>query len=188
MIPVFTLERILKQYDYRLKMKLLLSLFLMIGSITVSGQKSPGAWEKWEFLFGEWAGEAAGQPGQGIGTFSFKPDLDGNILVRRSHTEFPAANKRPAFNHDDLLIVYKNQAGFPSSAIYFDNENHTISYLVALTDNSVVFTSEVSGNVPRFRLTYTKLDTKKLNVRFEMASLQNPEKFKIYLEGQCVRK
>jgi hypothetical protein len=171
-----------------MKIKMILTLLLSVGIIIVCGQKPANSWEKWEFLLGEWAGEGHGLPGQGIGAFSFTPELDGNILVRRSHVEFPSTETRSAFNHDDLLIVYKNNSGIPSYAIYFDNENHSINYNVTYIESSIVLISEKNPGIPRFRLTYTKLDNKKLNVRFEMTSPQNPEEFKTYLEGQSVRK
>jgi hypothetical protein len=171
-----------------MNIKVISIVLLFFGTQLLFGQKQSGSWDKWQYLIGEWVGEGNGKPGMGNGTFSFMPDLDGNILVRKSHTEFPSTNTRPAFNHDDLMIVYKNDSGIPLKAIYFDNENHTINYLITYSDNSIIFTSEIIQNVPRFRLSYVKLDDKKLNVRFEMASPQKPEDFKTYLEGQASRK
>ena len=142
-------------------MKTILTLLLFMGTQVVWGQPLTGSWDKWQFLIGEWVSEGLGNTGPGSGTFSFKPDLNENILVRKSHTEFPAANNRPAFNHDDLLIVYKNNSGIASKAIYFDNENHTITDDVTYDVNSIIFTSEAMQNVPRFRLTYRKLMIKK---------------------------
>ncbi len=77
--------------------------------------------EKWEPLIGEWRGEGSGEPGKGSGVFSFKADLDNHILVRKSHSEYPAANGRPATIHDDLMVIYLEAANAPSKAIYFDN-------------------------------------------------------------------
>jgi hypothetical protein len=171
-----------------MKIKTIITLLLFIGTEIVVGQKQTGSWDKWQFLMGEWAGKGNGQPGQGSGTFSFTTDLEGNILVRKSHTEYPAVNNKPAFHHDDLLIVYKDNTGNPSKAIYFDNESHTINYDVTYVDNSIVLTSKVIQNAPRFRLIYNQLDNKKLNVKFEMTSPQNPDDFKTYLEGQATRK
>ncbi len=161
---------------------------VFLKSVSLSGQEPANMWENWEFLFGEWVGDGKGMPGEGIGSFSFKLDLNRNILVRRSHTEFPPANNKPAFNHDDLLIVYNNNSGIPSRAIYFDNENHTINYDVTLGENSVILNSEKKEGIPRFRLTYTKLDNNRVNVRFEMTSPKNPEEFRTYLEGTSRKK
>ena len=48
------------------------------------------ALDNWTWLMGEWKGEGSGQPGQGEGTFSFSYDLNKNIIVRKSHSVFPA--------------------------------------------------------------------------------------------------
>ena len=81
------------------------------------------------------------------------------------------------------MIVYNNTSGTPSKAICFDNENHTINYSITYTDSSIVLTGEVVRNVPRFRLSYEKLEDKKVNVQFEISSPQSPEEFKTYLQG-----
>ena len=52
-------------------------------------------WGPAQFLVGNWTGEGGGQPGQGTGAFSFSPELQGKILVRKSFAEYPAANGSP---------------------------------------------------------------------------------------------
>jgi len=138
-------------------------------------------WEKWEWLIGEWQGEGSGQPGQGGGTFSFAFDLDKNIIVRKSHSEYPASENRPAVIHDDLMIVYPDFAGNPTKAIYFDNEGHTINYTISYPEYSIILTSEKVSDIPIFRLTYTLLDDATVNTKFEIS--QDGEKFSIYIEG-----
>lgn len=96
---------------------------------------------------GEWVGEGSGQTGQGAGTFSFKPDLDQKILVRKSHSEFPASANKPEIIHADLMVVYPDYSGSPNKAIYFDNEGHTINYSITYSDQLIVFTSEKVPNV-----------------------------------------
>jgi hypothetical protein len=142
-------------------------------------------WEKWTWLMGEWKGEGAGKPGQGEGTFSFKQDLDGKVLVRKSHAEYPAAGSRPATKHDDLMIVYADQTGAPVKAIYFDNEGHTINYSIAYSDKSIVLTSEKIPGVPQFRLSYALLEDKAVNTKFEMS--QDGEHYITYVEGKSKR-
>ena len=141
-------------------------------------------WSKFQHLTGHWVGEGNGQPGQGNGGFSFQADLDGNILVRKSSTRFPATSARPAFTHDDLMVIYPDYTGVPSKAIYWDNEKHTIEYAVSFTDKAIVFTSAASPHVPRFRLSYETIDANTINVKFEMAQPGSPEDFKMYLEGK----
>src|ERR1035437_2254222 len=57
----------------------------------------PEGWGPVQSLVGDWTGEGGGGPGQGSGTFSFKPDLQGKILVRRNRAEYPATKERAAF-------------------------------------------------------------------------------------------
>jgi hypothetical protein len=159
-------------------------LFILLFPIfsTVCSAQSPGSWVKWNFLVGTWVGEGSGQPGQGSGSFLFAFDLDQKILIRKSHTEFPASGGRPATIHDDLMIVYPESGGDPSKAIYFDNEGHVIHYSIVYSGESVILTSEKMGNMPVFRLTYNALDSVTVNTKFEMS--QDGVKFATYIEGK----
>jgi len=148
----------------------------------VYSQEKSTSWSKWTWLIGEWKGEGNGQPGQGGGTFSFQPDLDGKILVRKSHSEYPASGNHPATIHDDLMIVSLDFSGNPTKAIYFDNEGHTINYTISYAPNTIVLTSEKIPNVPVFRLTYSLLENQMVNTKFEMS--QDAEKFITYIEGK----
>ncbi len=158
----------------------LLIAFSFLISTTFAQQNSP--WKDWSWLLGEWAGDGGGQPGQGGGTFSFKTDLDGKILVRKAQTDFPARGNQPAFSHTDLMIVSLDYSGNPTKAIYFDNEGHTINYTISYATNTIVLTSEKIPNVPIFRLTYSLLDNQMVNTKFEMS--QDGEKFMTYIEGK----
>jgi len=110
------------------------------------------------------------------------------VLVRKSHTEFPATTDRPASVHEDLMIIYPDYTGIVSKAIYFDNEGHTINYAITFADNTIVFTSDAMPNAPRFRLSYIPVDANTVNIKFEMASPQSPEVFKTYIEGKSIKK
>ncbi|HUL45412.1 MAG TPA: hypothetical protein VLY03_13750 [Bacteroidota bacterium] len=158
----------------------LLSLFL-----SVSYGQVDTAWKDWSWLVGTWAGEGSGTPGEGSGQFSLMPDLNGKVLVRKNHSEYPAAKDRTLIIHDDLMIVYHENTGLPEQAIYFDNEGHTIRYHVSHTDTSVVFTSEKVQSAPVFRLTYDLLAADSISVKFEMS--RDGEKFMTYTEGKCHR-
>jgi hypothetical protein len=165
-------------------MKIVLT-FLFFGLLTTClGQTNPN-WDKWSWLTGEWAGEGSGQPGQGEGTFSFRPDLDKKILVRKSHSEYPAAGNKPKVVHDDLMIIYPDYSGNPVEAIYFDNEGHTINYSITYSENLIVLTSSKIPNVPVFRLTYHLLEDEMVNTKFEIS--QDGENFMTYLEGKSKR-
>lgn len=167
-----------------MKARLLLIILLISITLTTFSQQNP-TWDKWEFLFGNWIGEGSGQPGEGEGTFSFSLDLDKKILVRKSHSEYPATEKTPETIHDDLMIVYLNQLGDPSNAIYFDNEGHVIEYKISYQENKIILTSNKISNVPIFRLSYTLLDNNTVNTKFEMS--QDEENFITYIEGKSIR-
>lgn len=170
----------------RISIKLWLNIVLLVSAQVVLGQQPKNPWEKWNHLIGEWVGEGNGQPGQGEGRFTFLTDLNGKILVRKNHTVFPATADSPEKVHDDLLIAYPGN-GDVQEAIYFDNEGNTIKYIVTFSEKSVVMTSIAAQNIPRFRLSYETIDAKTVNIKFEMASPQKPDEFKIYLEGKALK-
>jgi len=168
-------------------LKIVLFVAIILATQNLSAQQHK-QWEKWSFLMGEWVGEGNGQPGQGSGSFSFTTDLDENIIVRKSITEFPATKDKPASTHKDLMYIYHDNTGNSSKSIYFDNEGHVINYTITYAENSTVFTSDIIQNTPRFRLSYFLINKDTLNVKFEFAPPQNPESFKTYIEGKCTRK
>lgn len=164
-------------------MKLLfLFSITLIGLTSYSYSQQSNGWDKWKWVMGEWKGEGNGQPGQGSGSFSFKADLNEKVLVRKSHSEYPAKDNTPEIIHEDLMIVYLDFSGNPSKAIYFDNEGHTINYSISYSDKNIVLLSDKIPNVPIFRLTYTLLDDNTMNTKFEMS--QDGEKFMTYIEGK----
>jgi hypothetical protein len=165
--------------------KLLIPVILFFAlAQPIMAQNSMTGWEKWQYMMGAWEGEGSGQPGSGSGSYTLKPKLGGCILERKGITDIPAMGGRPAVHHEDVMIVYKNSGGNPVKAIYFDNENHVIPYDITYSDNKIVLVSEANSVMPRFRLTYEKLDDKSMNIRFEMAMPGAPEDFKMYLEGK----
>jgi hypothetical protein len=163
-----------------MKMKLLLFVALFAVSSVSFGQKTL-SWDKWKWLIGNWTGEGIGQPGQGNGKFAFSVNLDSNIIVRKSHSEYPATEKKPAIIHDDLMIIYPETAG-SQKAIYFDNEGHIINYLIEYAEKTIVFTSEKTSDDPVFRLTYSLLDDGMVNTKFEMS--QDGANFITCIEGK----
>lgn len=164
-----------------MKTKIFLILALS-GLFTASFGQQSDIWNKWSWLTGEWIGEGSGQPGQGGGTFSFIFNLDKKILVRKSHSEYPASENKQKVIHDDLMIIYPDLSGSPTKTIYFDNEGHTINYLIVYSDKSIELTSEKAPDAPIFRLTYSLLGNGTINTKFEMS--QDGEKFMVYIEGK----
>lgn len=164
-------------------MKFKFIVFVVVFTISANsfGQQSP-TWDKWNWLLGEWEGEGSGQPGEAKGTFSFTFDLDSKVLLRKSHTEFPEQNDKPKLIHQDLMVIHLDNTQAPAKAVYFDNEGHTIYYLVSYTEDSILLTSENKTKGPVFRLTYTLLDTNSIYTKFEISSDGN--QFRTYVEGK----
>jgi hypothetical protein len=171
--------------------KRILSALVLIAFSAGSSAAAPedDAWEPFRFLVGDWTGEGGGEPGKGSGQFSFAWDLGGKVLVRRNRADFPAAGGRPAFTHEDLMVVYRADRGNPSKAIYFDNEGHVINYAIAFSDDkrTLTFLSDAAPAAPRFRLTYTKGEEHSMGIKFEIAPPGKPDGFKTYLEGNARR-
>jgi hypothetical protein len=168
-----------------MRIQMLALLLVLLGVTTSSPAQQDTIWKKWEWLVGEWVGDGSGSPGQGGGWFSLKPDLDGKILIRRNHTEYPATGSAPRTVHDDVMVVYRDGAGTSEKAMYFDNEGHVINYSVTHSDRAVVLTSGRMENSPVFRLSYQLLGPDSINVAFAMS--RDGERFMTYVEGKCWR-
>ncbi len=168
-------------------MRLDLILLILIFSTTtiIYGQENNN-WGKLNFLIGNWKGEGSGKPGEGEGYSSFKYDLNNKIIIRNSHSEYPATKDKSLIVHDDLMIIYFNYSGNPDKAIYFDNEGHVINYSISIPNEiDIIFTSDKIPNVPLFRLTYSKIENDLVNVKFEIS--QDGENYIPYLEGKSKR-
>jgi hypothetical protein len=145
-------------------------------------------WAAWQPFLGAWEGVGSGAPSEGSGEFSFSRELQGAVLVRHSYAAYPATKDKPAYRHDDLMIVY--QDGKNARADYWDNEEHVIHYTAELSDGGrkLIFVSDASQPGPRFRLTYVKTAQDTLKLTFEIAPPDAPEKFSTYIEASARRK
>ncbi len=145
-------------------------------------------WHAWHFLMGEWIGDGNGEPGQGAGGFSFSIELQGRILVRHNYANYPATKDRPAFRHNDLMVIYKDAGS--TKADYFDNEGHVIHYLVDFSgdSSSIIFISAESDSEPRYRLTYAEKKGDTLSLSFDIAPPAKPEEFRQYISAAAHKK
>jgi len=89
-----------------------------------------------------------------VGSFTLLPDLQGKVLVRKSVAEYPPANGKPGFRHDDLMIVYRDGDTGDLRATYYDSEGHQITYAVKAVEGGVAFVSDAPPSEIRYRLTY----------------------------------
>ncbi len=140
------------------------------------------AWEPLRFLVGEWEmeGQSRGVPGAATaGAFSFTPDLQQQVLVRRSFAQY--ANSR----HDDLMVVFGDAGKL--RAAYFDNEGHAIRYSISAAGNEAVFLSDPDPGGPRFRLTYTRSGPDRVELKFEVAPPGKPGAFSTYVAAAARR-
>jgi hypothetical protein len=158
---------------------------LLLAVVSLCAQNKPN-WDGWHFLIGDWTGEGAGDPGQGTGGFKFELQLDQRILVRQNHAEYPATKDRPAYSHQDLMVIHPEGSGW--SAIYFDNEGHVIHYSVEFRTegDGVVFTSREPASAPRYMLTYTKAGANQVGIEFAIAAPGKP--FTPYIHASAHRK
>ncbi len=148
-------------------------------------QALDSAWAPWRPLVGSWTLEgSAGAPGAAAaGGFSFTPELDGRVLVRRDWSTYPATNDHPAFRHEAVMYIYPQPGGF--RAMYWDNEGHVIPYTVGFAGSDVVLTSDLPAAAPRFRLTHRPQPDGRLYTLFEIAP--PGQEFRKYVEGTARR-
>ena len=151
-----------------------------LGAQAPAPVSAPDPFAPVRFLVGEWTGEGGGRPGQSSGVATFRFELGGQVLMRRSFADSAAAGGRPATHHEDLMTVFSE--GGTLKAFYLDNEGHVIRYLVSAAPEGAVFTSESTPG-PRFRLTYLRKSEALVTLRFEIAPPNKPEAFATYLEA-----
>jgi hypothetical protein len=151
-------------------------------------QTSQNSLDRLSFMVGHWTGAGTGTPGEGAGEFTFEWGLNRNILIRKSFAVYPATKDRPASRHDDLLIVFAENSKL--RADYFDSENHTIHYSVAVAADgkTVECLSDAIPSAPRYRLTYARAGNENsLRLKFEIANPDKPAAFNSYIDAVLQR-
>ena len=135
--------------------------------------------EALRFLLGEW--EAIRAPGEATGGFTFESRLLRQAIVRANYSETLASKERPASRHEDLLVIYLEEAK-TLRADYYDSEGHTIRYLGQVpAPGQVSFTSDPAAPGPGFRLTYRLAGDGILHGAFEISPPGQPGAFSPYL-------
>lgn len=158
---------------------------ILFASFVVAQTQPKDRWSSWQPFLGTWVGSGDGQPGQGAGEFSLGQELQGAVLVRRNFAEYPASKDKPAYRHDDLMVIYDDGKG--TRADYWDNEGHVIHYGVEVSAGELVFLSDEAAG-PRYRLTYVKTGPEKMKLTFEIAPPSDRNAFKTYITAELKRK
>jgi hypothetical protein len=167
-----------------------IAIILLLATTVALAQELPkDRWVEWQPFLGTWEGGGGGAPGQGSGSFTLMPELQGAVLVRHSYAQYPATKEKPAYRHDDLMVIYPDPRSRLTRADYWDNEGHAIHYLVEFGDGGrkLVMTSDPAQPGPRYRLTYAKTGDNDLKLTFEVAPAAAPEKFATYVEATAKR-
>lgn len=177
-------------------------IVVLLAAVAMTQQLPQDRWREWQPFLGTWEGAGGGGPGQGSGSFSFTPDLQGAVLVRHNHAQYPATKDNrgprhaphapgwtPTYRHDDLMLIYPDAQTGKTRADYWDNEGHIIHYLVEFAEGGrrLVMSSDPAQPGPRYRLTYLKTGDNELKLTFEIAPPDAPQQFKTYIEATARR-
>jgi hypothetical protein len=128
-----------------------------------------------QFLIGNWQVES--KPGEATAHFEFALDVQGKVLVRHNHIDYPQGTA-----HDDLVVI--DQEGVPATTrgYYFDSDGYSGRYTITANGAQVIFVSDPIPKLPRYRLTYTGLPDGRLNAKLEVAPAGKPNVFAPYLD------
>lgn len=169
-----------------LGMSCAIALLTIGASVAMQAQSENVSLDSLQFLVGKWNGEGSAEAAQkGSGYCSFEPALQGKVLIRKNHAEYPASNGHAAIVHDDVMIIYPDDARKQLRAFYTDNEGNVINYIASASKDgkTVVLLSEADNARPRYRLTYVLTQPDRVTVTFEMARAAKPDEFQKFLGG-----
>jgi hypothetical protein len=146
--------------------------------------------EAFGYLAGPWRDEHRdGEPGSSTdGGETWRLALDGEILVREGWCEFPESPQRPAYRHEDLLVVFVD-SDRELRGIFWDNEGHLIRYREVHADpdgKGVGLVSDPSSPGPRQWLKYRFEEPDHFSAEFSLHPPGAPG-FVPYLRWSSVR-
>ena len=143
-----------------------------------------------EYLVGKWnVAYRTGEPGTATGgeeTWSL--EAGGAVLVRRAWCDFPETPRRPAFRHEDLLVIYAD-ADSRLQGVFWDNEGHVHFYRTvqaAGAGGGVRLVTDAATPGPRQALEYTFDPPSRTSAVFLLLLPGAPD-FKPYLRWECQR-
>lgn len=166
-----------------------MALIVLVTPAVRSGAVDPDAsWKALSFLEGTWDAKVqAGSAGaQGLGTYTFRSELNGHVLAR--HSEQAACRGPKAYDceHSDLLYIYREGADPVLRALYLDSEGHVIHYAVTVPQpGTAEFNTDLNELGPQFHLVY-HLNNGVMSGKFQMR-LPGQADWQSYLEWSGAR-
>jgi hypothetical protein len=148
----------------------LILLFILIGFSELGIAQKKQVCTNFDWLLGNWVSTSTMNSTDSLSTFSFTYDLANKVYVRKSHFRLPFSEKKIKARHNNLLFIYPDIAGCPTTAKYFDNEKHHINFTVTYEKKMIVFTSDPQNGFPTFKLTYSQPKSGEVTAKFEIAS------------------
>ena len=157
-------------------------LLLFISSLlTPMVASAQDAFSALQFLVGNWEGE--GKPGEATSHTEFTLDVQGKVLTRKNHAEYPPAAGKPAYIHDDLFVAYREVKPVATKGLYLDSDGYYARYTVTSSGaGQAAFTSDPIPGFPRYRVSYSLLPDGRLSTTIEVASAAKPKVFGPYLQ------
>jgi hypothetical protein len=160
-----------------------LVIILVCFPIIASAQDSFAALQ---LFVGNW--EAESTPNVTVARTDFMLELQGKALVRHNHAEYPAANGKPAYTHDDLLVVYREVKPVATKGLYLDNEGYYARYTVTSSaPGQATFVSDVIRGFPRYRTSYSLLPDGRLSTTIEVSPAGKASAFAPFLQWMSKR-
>lgn len=159
----------------------------LVCTASIGQQKQGPNWDAWKVLQGKWVGEGQNEQAQGSGYFTFEPDLQNKVWMRKNHAEYPGKDGNAI--HDDLMIVYFDGITGKTRAFYCDTEGHVIHYTAEFSTDGkkLVFLGDRNEGVPQFRLTYIFDMPGHMSLTLEMSPPSSPNEWRQVVKGK-VRK
>lgn len=140
----------------------------ILSAAAARAQEADAAFQSLQFLVGNWDARGDEQRVEPLGSFSFQPELNGKILVRRAQAMEGKGAMGAAPGYDDLMIIYYEASAGGLQAITFDTDGHVMHYHVNVSGGKAIFDTLQSQPGPRYRLTYD-MEGKKLHGAIEVA-------------------
>ncbi len=161
--------------------KNILRLVVISSLLAPLAASAQDAFSALSFLVGNW--EAEGKPGETTGHTEFTMDIQGHALLRRNHAEYPPAAGKPAYIHDDLMVVYREVKPVATKGFYCDAAGYYARYTITSSaPGQAAFVSDVIAGFPRYRVSYSLLPDGRLSTTIEVSPAGKKDAYAPYLQ------